>query len=67
MDGSRCMKMQVMGCHAATPRFLTYPSGQVVQAGTDLSTDIGNNSRKMFAADMVPKGKFSDPAKPVNS
>lgn len=27
------MKLQIMGCHAATPRFVTQPSSQVLQAG----------------------------------
>jgi ribonuclease Z len=33
MGGSRIMKLQIMGCHAATPRFVTQPSSQVLQAG----------------------------------
>jgi ribonuclease Z len=27
------MKLQIIGCHAATPRFVTYPSAQILQAG----------------------------------
>ena len=27
------MKLQIMGCHAATPRFVTQPSAQVLEAG----------------------------------
>ncbi|MEJ2163421.1 MAG: ribonuclease Z [Robiginitalea sp.] len=30
------MKLQILGCHAATPRYLTHPSSQVLQAGRHL-------------------------------
>ena len=30
------MKLQIMGCHAATPRFVTQPSSQVLQAGSHM-------------------------------
>ena len=36
MGGSRTLKLHIMGCHAATPRFLTQPSSQVLQAGSHL-------------------------------
>ena len=36
MGGMRGMKLQIMGCHAATPRFMTHPSAQVLQAGKHL-------------------------------
>ncbi len=36
MGDSRRMKLQIMGCHAATPRYVSHPSAQVLEAGKHL-------------------------------
>jgi ribonuclease Z len=36
MGDARRIKLQIMGCHAATPRFLTHPTAQVLHMGGHL-------------------------------
>ena len=46
MGGNREMKLHILGCHAATPRYLAYPSAQLLQAGKHmLLIDCGEGTQ----------------------